>query len=742
MASMPSFRSWEPTWNRYGSLVQEVALVLNPLANDLERTEEVTASAATGLLDRDSIDPLAALLAGLLDGRSRADRIIAAQCLVQRGIDIDRAAKATETGAGATTSPPAKASKKRIGQALGRALDQTKKPLTQAEISEGIVSTSNPSVETQTVLALLGSSSTQSPLSPGPTDSVESVAIEVATFAQASTFGIQQTRPATTTNFDMIRAAAIERWAQQPSTNRFETAELESDLVAGPESRPVRNARLASLRKEQTLTDLAQRNPEQQVIELTSARKRRKRNTIFGILAVLLISTAAGQFLGRPLLNRFRDRKAPTLLVVKDLPKQWELTFATAHQPAEVLNPTTVFQRFDSLDKRQTVLVTTVREDRRFVDSSLGTPRVDPANLAAANMKFQGEATASDSFPVHSPPNAPVMMEWKQPLIPFMINQTETVVYLEAYGIPSSDVRDLGRRLTPRPNLLQNGWFTPEGFTEQIVTPRRAVLEGIQSSLTFTSALDGKTRVIVQMRRAGEPTIEIGDLRDERETVELPNGRAVKFNRGFRHNYWWTESGYEFSATLLRSEHEDRRGFGSVHQATDTFSLVEPLPDRHLDGVLDLLDRIRLEKSEQWRSLTARYQASLRELVLLDTAKIHGHSIETRGVRVSVPGKGTVSIVPMALCTNSLCSPIYGSSDGLAREADLLIDDHWWHFRQIAKFDKTIPKYFTSPAVDRFETGEANFDSTYKWWGIDFGPKTTAARNANEPNLLLRPLPR
>lgn len=666
MAETPSFHSWEQTWNHYAQMVSQVAHALDPSANEADRNARITASAAAGFLDENNIDPLAALLVGLLHNRSSTDRLAAAQSLMHSGIDAERAASATS----ATGSP------------------------------------------------------------------TERIATRVAARQVAAL-----DRLVTPTNFDQVRAQAIALWEQRRPL--FEQQVQSQTMASNSSMFGVVDRKLKLTTERETAAAAAMEREEREQQSLQRAiRTRRRRQAAASLLAFVLTSAFALRSLGTRLLDRFQDENGPPLLTVKDLPKQWELTFATAHQPAEVLNPTTVFQRFDSLDKRRTVLATTVREDRRFVDSSLGTPQVDPANLAATNMKFQGEATASDSFPVHSPPNAPVMMEWKQPLIPFMINQTETVVYLEAYGIPSSDVRDLGRRLTARPKLLQNGWLTPEGFTEQIVTPRRTALEGIQSSLTFTSTLDGKTRVIVQMRHASEPTIEIGDLRDERETVGLPNGRAVKFNRGFRHNYWWTESGYEFSATLLRSEHEDRRGFGSVQQATETYSLVEPLPDRHLDGVFDLLDRIRLEKSEQWRSLTASYQASLRELVLLGTAKIHGHSIETRGVRVSVLGKGIVSTTPMALCTNSLCSPIYGSSDGLAREADLLIDDHWWHFRQIAKFDKLIPKYFTSPAVDRFTTGEANFDSTYKWWGIDFGPKTTAARNANEPYLILRPLPR
>ena len=682
MASTPTFRSWELTWTHYGPFVHEVAHALDPLASETDRNTQVTATAAAGFLDSDSIDPLTALLAELLRNRPTASRVTAAQVLVAHGIDADRASSIT-----------------------------------------GLTKLRN-------------------------TDDLRN--------GQRGNHSECQVPPMMLVPFESVRASAIALWEQQSTlverntaVDRNKTADRnKAPQIEGSTNAnavPMRDADrrlwLAAQREQEALAKAESQARERQSLEVANTRKRRQRNARICTLIAVVLSVAAGKSLGPRFLIRLRDRNAPKLLVVKDLPNRWVLTFATSHLPAKVINPTAVFQRFDSFDKRRTVLVTTRREDGRFSDPSLGAPQVDPTRLAATNMMFQAEAIASDSFPVHSLANRPVMMEWKQPLDRFVMNQSETVVHVEARGMPSSDVRDLGRSLTARPNLLQNGWSTPEGFTEQITTPPRAVLQGIQSSLIVKSTLDGNTRVLLQMSRATEPSIPTDDLREPPETLTLPSGRAVKFSREFAHNYWWNESGYEFYATVLRTDNEERNG-GEAIQQTKSFYSFEPLPDRHLDGVLDLLDRVRFGDSDQWRSLTAGYQASLQRLPSLGAIQIGGHRIEVRTLPKSTDEKPGATRIPHALCAYSVCAPIYREWDGLARGADLLVDDHWWHFRQIAKYDKTIPEYFTSPSVDRFTTGEASVDRVYKWWGIDFGTKATAARNANETSLLLRPLPR
>jgi hypothetical protein len=658
MAETPSFSSWEPTWNHYAQLVSNVAYALNPEATEADRNTRITASAAAGLLDESNVDPLAALLVGLLHNRSAADRLVAAQSLVQSGIHSERAA-------GATGAP-------RLQKATP-AFDR-------------------------------------------------------------------QTNSGTPPTFEPIRAHAIALWEQRGPIHR--PSQTPAELAGSATNRATdRKAKQVAERQAAATAEIERKESEQRSLDLATDRTRRRRRTAAGVLGFVITGVFVGRILSPRLREHFRHDASPPLLTVKDLPKQWELTFAAAHLPASVLNSTAVFQRFDSFDNKQTVLVTTLREDRRFADPSLGTPRIDPANLASATMKSQPEAVASDSFPVHTPADAPVMMEWKQPLVPFVMNQSATVVYIEAYGMPSSDVRSLGRSLKARAKLLENGWSTPKGFSEQIVVPQRQASEGIQSLLMFRSTLDGKTRVVVQVRRAGEEALEIGDLHDPRGTASLPSGRVVTFNREFRHNYSWKESSYEFSVTVWRSDIETLGSVGSTQQTRNDFSRLEPLPDRHLDGILDLLDRIRLGNDEQWRSLTAGYQASLNRLPSLRIMHIGSNEIETRGIDLRAKGGGRMGTEPTVLCAYSVCAPIYRSSNGTTKEADLLIDDHWWHFRQIAT-DKTVPKYFTSPAVDSFKTGEADFDQTHKWWGIDFGPTVTAARHSEEASLLLRPLPR
>jgi hypothetical protein len=663
MAETPSFNSWEPTWNHYAHVVSQVAFKLDPLTTEAERSASITASVAAGFLDESSVDPLAAMLVGLLANRSAADRLVAAHSLIEGGIDVDRALSATGS-------------------------ERTRNPTPTASRQAGSVTP--------------------------PTFAVICAQARLL-WEERGASANQRVHPEAG-----LGAAGVDEFATMRAIDR------KLKLAADREAEAAREAERQEL--------------EQHSLQLAANRTRRRKQTAAGLLAVVVAGTFGGWALGPRLLNRGHQRKSAPLLTVRDLPKQWALTFATAHQPAPVLNPTSVFQRFDSLDKKQTVLVTTLREDSRFADASLGTPLMDRSLLDSSAMKIQAEATATDSFPVHTPANAPVMMEWKQPLVPFVINQAETIVYVEAHGMPSSDVRIFGRSLTARPKLLEKGWATPKGFSEQIAIPKREMYEGIQSSLMFQSTLDGKTRVVVQMHRTGEQTLDIGDLYP-RETVRLPSGRVVTFRREFRHNYSWRESGYEFSVTVLRSDMETLGAAGSTQQIRLDFSRLEPLPNRHLDGILDLLDRIRIGNDEQWRSLTAGFQASMHDFQSLSDGTIGGHVIQTRGLRTVIKEKGQVLHTTTTLCAYSVCAPIYQSSGYPAKEADLLIDDHWWHFRQIAKTDKTNPRYFTSPAVDSFKTGEVDFDQTYKWWGIDFGPKTTAARHADEQTLLLRPLP-
>ncbi len=618
-------------------MVYRVASVIDPRRSEADRTDQIVNTAAAGFLDRENVDPLAALLGELLRNRSPTDRSLAAQSLVRFGVEPVRASSVTAT-----------------------------------------------------TIASVRSSTTN-------IDSIPPVS-KLPTFedvrSRALTLREQEPTP------------IVQQWSQHDATQSTQSTSPHLASATG-----------------------------------FNLQKQRKRNTMFGLLLVLVFGAVAGRILGPSLLRPFRENQGLPLLVIKDLPKQWELTFATAHQPANILLPTTVFQRFDSFDKRRTVLVSTQREDGRFGQASLGTPKIDPEFLASNTMTSQGEAQASDSFPVHSTANRPVMMAWKQPIVPFTMNQSATVVYVEARGMPSSDVRDFGRTLTARADLLQNGWSTPKGFTEQISVPPRSAFEGIQSSLIVRSNLDGKTRVLLQMRRAQEPAVETEDLRGPPETSTLPSGRVVKFGREFAHNYWWMESGYEFRATVLRSDNEDRNG-GKATQQTKWFYSFEPLPNRHVGGVLDLLDRVGLGNDEDWRSLTAGYQAALQQMPSLGALQIAGHTIITRTLPRDGAEQPGVTRTPYALCAYSICAPIYNSADGLAREADLLIDDDWWHFRQIANYDKAIPRYFTSPPFDRFKTGGAKLDRVYKWWGINFGRVTTAARNSEEQTLLLRPLPR
>jgi hypothetical protein len=328
-----------------------------------------------------------------------------------------------------------------------------------------------------------------------------------------------------------------------------------------------------------------------------------------------------------------------------------------------------------------------------------------------------------------------------------MQEDESTLVFLQATGMPVGDVEAFGRALQPRPDLLKKGWATPEGFVEAISVPPRKVREGVVSSLSFLST-DRVMRVSIQASYRDNPSLPFGDVGQTQDTVALASGRRVKFRRAFGHYYWWEESGMEFYAAVTRGssgrglEPGFESGIGSSQQGENFYPPVEALPDRHLDSVLDLLNRVSLGNDEQWRSLTVGFQASLHAPQLLATNLIGNNTLQTRGSKTVTRTNGKVFNMPRTLCAYALCAPIYRSWDQSALEADLLIDDHWWHFRQIANYDKRTPKYLTSPALERPTTDEAKTDDVYKWWAIDFGTETQAARNENEWALLLRPLPR
>jgi hypothetical protein len=744
MAGPPSFHSWESTWNRYGPLVVEVARALDPQTREGELAVAVVKSAAHGLLDPDSVDPLAALLTELLRDSSATNRSLAAQILMHSGIDDVRAYGATSVRSRSTSDLELRSEKSLRPRFFGRSVKRqriTDKP----GGARGLLGSSN--------MERKADSATLTPRYARPSTNADPREPGLKT---------ETTPTSIVPAFAVVQSQALALWhnreQQKQSDPIDQTVLVKGDPDFAPTStlrssqgRPQRRLPVVDQADEEeatgTQSELADRQREEAQID-QKGRKRRKRRTLAaGLLVAVFLAATAVSVLGPRLLSRIRGPKNLPLLTVKDLPKQWKVTIGSAYQPASILLSTAVFQRFDSLDKKQTVLVTTRRDDQRFADWSLGTPKFGPNNSPFTEMVTQAQATASDSFPVHTRANTPVMMQWKQPLVPFTINQSETVVYLEARGMPSSDVQAFGRALTARRNLLEQGWSTPKGFSEQISRPTRRAFFGTQSSLTIVSALDGKSTLVLQMYPADavdDSKIDNADLYDRPEEVVLPSGRKVSFSRNYTHNYWWTESGYEFRATVLRSDLNDgtTEGIGSQQFFGASYSRLEPLPDRHLDGMLDLLDRVGLGNDKDWQALTAKYQRSLQDLPSIGTVTIDGHQLVTRTAKTTGKRSTNASRLPYALCTPSICARVYNSWNGLAKEADILIDGHWWHFRQIANYDKTIPKYFTSPDIDTFKTGRANFDRVYSWWGVDFGPKVTAARNESESQPLLRPLPR
>jgi len=84
------YESWRHPWERYGALVQAVALSLESGVSSANRAT-VSAAAAAFQGKGEQFDPVAALVAPLLLSRSRGERRVAASVLVAHGIGEDRA---------------------------------------------------------------------------------------------------------------------------------------------------------------------------------------------------------------------------------------------------------------------------------------------------------------------------------------------------------------------------------------------------------------------------------------------------------------------------------------------------------------------------------------------------------------------------------------------------------------------------------------------------------------------------
>ncbi len=84
------YESWRQPWERYGALVQAVALSLESGVSSANRAT-VSAAAAAFQGEGEHFDPVAALVAPLLLHRSRGERRVAASVMVAHGIGEDRA---------------------------------------------------------------------------------------------------------------------------------------------------------------------------------------------------------------------------------------------------------------------------------------------------------------------------------------------------------------------------------------------------------------------------------------------------------------------------------------------------------------------------------------------------------------------------------------------------------------------------------------------------------------------------
>jgi hypothetical protein len=331
---------------------------------------------------------------------------------------------------------------------------------------------------------------------------------------------------------------------------------------------------------------------------------------------------------------------------------------------------------------------------------------------------------------------------------------------MQSSGLSARDADAFAIALKPRMNLAKDGWSSPDArFIETVFHPDVSALDGYGSTLEFWLRSNHALRVIISSSKAiDQQTLDFYWGPDQ-QTLKLASGRVLKRTQDNPlPRYQWTEGASSIFAQpglLLDTMTPPPSGnqgapqpfFGGPPKAAD------------LVKVETLLDSLRIGSANRWREQLTQLRPETWAPEFQTSKTSSATTDDLRAQKLGVLPRTTLTIGPnrlelargaihgraVGLCTKILCTRIYRDSEGSTDSADAIIDGHWWHFENLAT-NEDEPTFRTSPAsvdggdVTIYPTAEAALDKSYRWWGIDFGTETQAARRNEQRELLLRPV--
>jgi hypothetical protein len=647
MADNTRFESWRSTWVQYAPIVMAAAQVLHPSASEEELEALVLGSAAQGFVDTDRIDPLDALLARLLHGRTPPERTAVGRSVVVNGIDLLRAA--TVTGSTASQLESQGALRRNFGS------DAATKP----------------------------------------------------------------------PDFDLVRTRAQE---YETTSTDFANDQLVTSREGGSKQ-------------------------SESVDDGANQRSRKRWPILVAGVGVVCALVAGAVVVTKDLFKTKRaDKNSVGFLIAASIPEPWELVDAKAFVPFPSIGSTVVAQRFTNSDKSITIFISTNSNDSRYSDPSLGVKKPDdyPVGVSRKDSKAEPMGGAGKSKEGQKAPD--LFKIW---------GEQKTFSFMQSSGLSAKDADSFVTALTPRTNLAHDGWATPDGrFVETVLHPDVSAGSRYGSTLEFWSKSNHLLRVVIGSSKAASTKWLDFYTGLDRATVRTPSGRLLtKLQSGPRSSYLWTEGANSNFAQVGLIQDRFTPPPSANQGAPEVYFDELALQTQDLAKAEILLDALRVGTSQQWsQQLTtlrpelwaAKDQASSTGRVSTDDLRAQKLGFLARTPLTIGPNQlqiagGKIHGKAVGLCTKTLCTRIYRDSESSTDSADAIINGHWWHFENLAT-NEDEPTFRTSPAttgggdVTIFPTADAPLDKFYRWWGIDFGTTTQAARRNEQRELHLRPI--
>ncbi len=469
----------------------------------------------------------------------------------------------------------------------------------------------------------------------------------------------------------------------------------------------------------------------------------------FGVICALAAGAVA---VGRDLLKaKPLAKDSVGFLVTANIPEEWELVDAKAFISFPSIGPTVVAQRFTNADKTINILISTNGQNSGYSDPALGVKRPDPYPFEASRKDSKAEVMGGPGQTQGQTKSKSLFKIW---------GEQKTFSYMQSTGLRAIDADAFAIALSPRADLAKDGWSSSDArFSETVFHPDLSA-SGFASTLEFRLKTNHALRVIVGSSKAINPQWLDFYGGPNPQTVKLASGRVLKKTQGLpASGYEWTDgANSNFAQAGLLDPRMDSPAPSRNQGAPEAF-FRDPMPSTDLAKVETLLDALQIGNTNRWRELLTQlrpetwapeFQTSNTSSVTTDDLHAQKLSFLDRTFLDIGPNKiqlagSVVHGKTVGLCTKILCTRIYFDQASSTHSADVIIDEHWWHFENLAT-DEDEPTFRTSPAstgggdVVIYPTAEAGLDKSYRWWGIDFGTGTQAARRNEQRELFLRPV--